>query len=461
MAGTRPTARRHRLLQHPGQAVVLGFAVAVAIGTVLLMLPAARSGQGGASLEVALFTSTSAVCVTGLAVVDTPSYWSTFGEVVIAGLVQIGGLGIMTLASLLGLLVSRRLGLRTRLTAAAETNTIGLGDVRAILVGVLTITAVFEVLVAAILTLRFATRYDEPWGTAIYHGVFHSITAFNNAGFALWSDSLIGFVGDPWICLPIAVSVIAGGLGFPVWLELIRGHRHPRRWSLHTSITLWASGLLLVLGMAMVFAGEWRNPRTLGELDLPTRLLAGLFQSVMPRSAGFNSLDYGAMNDETLLGTSVLMLIGGGSASTAGGIKVTTFMLLFFAILAEVRGERDVTVHETRIDPRVIRQALTVALLGVAAVMGTTLVLLQHHGLRQRRGALRGGLRVQHDRSVHRHHRRSPDLGTTAAGRRHVPGSARADHAGLGARAAIPRTALPLSGRTADHWLGTIQAASR
>jgi len=355
---------------------VFAFGTAVAIGTLLLMLPVSRTGDGSAPPLVALFTSTSAVCVTGLVVVDTPSYWSGFGEVVILALIQVGGFGIMTLASLLGLLVSRRMGLKTRLNAAAETKAVGMGDVRTVVAGVVKVSLLFETLTALALTGRFLVGYDEPLGRAIYLGVFHAVSAFNNAGFALYTDSLIGFVDDPWICLPIAAAVIFGGLGFPVLFELRRQLWTPHHWSLHTKLTLSVTGTLLAVGTVFVTASEWTNQATLGALDTPGRLLAGFFQAVMPRTAGFNSLDYGQMNESTLLGTNMLMFIGGGSAGTAGGIKVTTFILLFFVIYAEVRGERTVEAFDRRIGERVQRQALTVALLSVGAVVSATLLLL-------------------------------------------------------------------------------------
>jgi trk system potassium uptake protein TrkH len=362
--------------RHPGQVVVAGFAAVISVGTILLLLPISRSGDGGASFTEALFTSTSAVCVTGLAVVDTPSYWSGFGEAVILGLIQVGGFGIMTFASVLGLLVSRKMGLRTRLTAAAETKALGLGDLRQVVKGVVKVSLIFEAVTAVLLGARFLIGYDESPGRAAYLGVFHSVSAFNNAGFALYSDSLIGFVDDPWICLPIAIAVIAGGLGFPVLFELRRELWRPRGWSLHTKLTLTGTVILLVGGMLFVTANEWNNPGTLGPLDTPGRLLAGFFHSVMPRTAGFNSVDYGQMEEGTLLATNVLMFIGGGSASTAGGIKVTTFFLLFFVIYTEVRGERRVNVFDRQIEERATRQALTVALLSVAAVVSSTLILL-------------------------------------------------------------------------------------
>jgi Trk-type K+ transport system membrane component len=211
----------------------------------------------------------------------------------------------------------------------------------------------------------------------VYEGVFHAVSAFNNAGFALYSDSLMGFVADPWICLPIAFAVIFGGLGFPVMFELRRHLARPGSWSLHTKLTITMTLALLLGGTVFVTATEWSNPGTLGALDTPGRLLAGFFQAVMPRTAGFNSLDYGQMYDGTLLGTVILMFIGGGSAGTAGGIKVTTFVILFFAIYAEVRGEPSVYAFDRRIGSRVQRQALTVALLGVAVVVAMTLAVVQ------------------------------------------------------------------------------------
>lgn len=362
-------------LRHPAQFVVVGFAAAIGLGTALLALPISRTGPGGASLVDALFTATSAVCVTGLAVVDTPTYWSAFGEAVILGLIQVGGFGIMTVASLLILLTTRRLGLRTRLTTAAETKNLGIGDVRTVLIGVATVSLVVELVTAVLLAGRFAIGYDEAPLRALYLGVFHSISAFNNAGFSVFSDSLMGYVSDPWICLPIVVAVILGGIGFPVILELRRHLRTPRRWSLHTKLTVGMTALLLVSGTVFMLVSEWANPATLGALDAPGRILAGFFHAVMPRTAGFNSLDVAGMNEATLLGTNVLMFIGGGSAGTAGGIKVTTFALLFFVIYAEVRGEESVNVVDRKVPDRVQRLAVTVALLSVAVVVIPTLIL--------------------------------------------------------------------------------------
>ncbi|MDG4831069.1 potassium transporter TrkG [Solwaraspora sp. WMMD1047] len=370
------SSRLSDALRHPARLVVVGFATAVLAGTGLLSLPFATASGTGAGWVVALFTATSAVCVTGLVIEDTGTYWSGFGEVVILGLIQIGGFGIMTLASLLGLLVARRLRFRLQLGTQAETKTLAVGDVRRVVLGVLRVSVLVELAVTALLTWRFAWGYGETWERAGYLGVFHAVSAFNNAGFGLYPDSLVRFVDDPLVCLPIVAAVIIGGLGFPVLFELRRQWREPRRWSLHTKITLWASAALIVIGWAAISLSEWSNRATLAPLDPGGKLLAGFTQAVMPRTAGFNSIDVAGMNDVSLLVTDLLMFIGGGSAGTAGGIKVTTFVLLGFVVLAEIRGEPSVHALGRRLPSGVQRQALTIVLLSAAAVAVSTLVLL-------------------------------------------------------------------------------------
>jgi trk system potassium uptake protein len=371
-----------RQLQRPGVVVVAGFAGAILVVTVLLLLPVAHRDGASTSFREALFTATSAVCVTGLVVVDTPTHWSIFGETVIVSGIQFGGFGFMTSASLLGLLVARRMGLRSRVLTAAETRALGLGDVRRVVRGVALVSFTVEVIVAIVVGLRLWLGYDLAAGQAAYHGVFHAVSSFNNAGFALYTDNLIGFATDPLVCLPLAGAVIVGGLGFPVLFELRRELGTPRLWSLHTKITLLATIALLFGGTAMLLAFEWTNPGTLGRLGTSGKLLVGFFQGgVQPRTAGFNSIDYAQAHETSLLTTDVLMFIGGGSAGTAGGIKVTTFTLLFIAILAEVRGEPTVDAFGRELPPAVLRQALSVALLGVALVVSGTLALLALSGL--------------------------------------------------------------------------------
>jgi trk system potassium uptake protein len=349
--------------------------MAVLAGMGLLMLPIARAGAGSAPFLTALFTSTSAVCVTGLAVQDTATYWSGFGQAVILALVQVGGFGIMSGATLLGLLVTRRLRLSSRLIAQAETRGLALGDVVAVLKLVLLVRIVVEAATATFLTLRLRYAYQEPWADALWNGIFQAVSAFNNAGFATYSNNLIGFALDPLVLVPIMLAVILGGIGMPVLHDLRREMRQPSRWSLHTKITLLGTALLLPAGLLATLVYEWSNPATLGALDPAGRLLGAAFHSVMTRTAGFNALDVGQMRTETLAVTYGLMLIGGGSASTAGGIKVGTFIVLGLIALAGIRGDPDASAFRRRIPPDVQREALTVVLLAVA-IVGTAILML-------------------------------------------------------------------------------------
>ncbi|MGH3116340.1 MAG: TrkH family potassium uptake protein [Gaiellales bacterium] len=362
--------------RHPAQLIVAAFALGILIGAALLMLPFATKDAGSASFVTALFTSTSAICVTGLIVVDTSTYWTQFGQIVILGLIQIGGLGIMTLASLLALLVARRLGLRGRLVTQAERAAPELSDLRRLALSVVILSVFFETIAAGVLTARLWISYDLDFGSAVYRGVFHAVSAFNNAGFALYSDNLVGFVTDGWVSLTVALAVIAGGLGFPVWLELRRRGLRPRQWTLHTKLTLTATAFLLAFGFFAMLGFEWSNADTIGNLDTEGKLLASFFQGVMPRTAGFNSVPNGDMEQETLLVTDMLMFVGAGSASTGGGIKVATFALLFLMVLAEVRGDPTVNAFERRVPPHVQRQALAVTFIALNAVVICTLALI-------------------------------------------------------------------------------------
>jgi trk system potassium uptake protein TrkH len=362
--------------RHPAQLIVFAFAFGVLAGTALLLLPFATVDEGSASFTTALFTSTSALCVTGLIVVDTPTYWTQFGQVVILGLIQVGGIGIMTLASLLALLVARRLGLRTRLLAQAETAAPELRDVRRLVLGVVLLSLLFETVAASVLAVRFWTSYDMGLGSAVWRGVFHAVSAFNNAGFALWSDSLVGFVTDGWVSLTVALAIIAGSLGFPVWLELWRRGFAPRTWTLHTKLTVGVTFALVAAGFAAVATFEWSNAATAGGLGTDGKLLASFFQGVTPRTAGFNTLDYASVSQETLFVTDLLMFIGAGSASTGGGIKVTTFALLVLMMWSEVRGDPHVSAFGRRVPAHAQRQAFSVAFIATAAVVAGTLVLM-------------------------------------------------------------------------------------
>lgn len=368
--------QRTRAFEHPGRFIAGGFAAAVLVGTLLLSLPLATATGTRAPLLDALFTATSAVCVTGLVTVDTGSYWSGFGEVVILGLIQAGGLGIMTLASLVAILLSRRLGLQARLVAQAETRSLTPTDIRSVVRRVVVFSLACEAAAATVLTLRFLWRYDAEPVDAVRSGVFHAVSAFNNAGFGLFPDSLVRYVGDPWVNLTIVAAVVVGGLGFPVVFELARSWRRPATWSVLTRITVVVTAALLAVGTLGMLAFEGDNPETLGALDARGALLGAFFTGAMPRTAGFNSLDLAELRPETLFLTDILMFIGGGSAGTAGGIKVTTFGLLAYVLWAEVRGDPEVRVGRRRVAEANQRQALAVALLALGVVVAATLTLL-------------------------------------------------------------------------------------
>ncbi len=363
-------------LLHPVRLVPLAFLAVIIVGAGMLMLPISRTGDSGDIVTTAFFTAVSSVCVTGLITVDTATYWTPFGHGVILALIQVGGFGIMSLATLLALFVRKTIGLRGQLVAQSETHTLNFGDVKSVLFKVLKIMAVFEACTALVLTARFWIAYDDNPGTAFWHGVFHAVSAFNNAGFALYSDNLIGFAEDPWIIVPICAAIVAGGLGFPVIIQLFRTGLKFKNWTVHLRLTVYGSLLLLGAGIVLFAAFEWNRPETLGPLSFTGKLLGSLAGGVFPRTAGFNSIDYGVATPETLMVTNILMFIGGGSAGTAGGIKITTFLVLGFAIWNEVRGREQVTIAHRSISSSTQRQALTVALLGVGAVVLGTLLLL-------------------------------------------------------------------------------------
>ncbi|MER7991968.1 TrkH family potassium uptake protein [Micromonospora chalcea] len=365
-----------RLLRKPVRLVPLGFLAVILVGTGLLMLPWATSEERYTPFVTALFTSTSAVSVTGMAVTDTPNYWNGFGLVMITVLTQLGGLGILTGASLVILAVSRRLGLRNRLLVQAETAEFGLGDVRRLLLRIAATVFVTEALMTAVVAARLFLAYDYRPGRALWSAVFHSVQAFNNGGFALYSDGLIAFSRDGWVALPLSIGAIIGGLGFPALFEAVREWRQPARWAVATKLTVWGSVVLTVFGVAYLLMAEWGNPFTIGTFDVPGKLLASFTQIALSRTGGFDVINVGRLTDESYPMLIGLMFIGGGSASTAGGIKVSTFFLLGFAIWAELRGEPDTTVGRRRVAAASQRQALTVALLSVALVAGGTVGLI-------------------------------------------------------------------------------------
>jgi trk system potassium uptake protein TrkH len=251
-----------------------------------------------------------------------------------------------------------------------------LGDVREALKLILLVVSSVQLFVALLLFLRLHFGYEEPLGTALWNGLFHAVSAFNNAGFARYSDNVMGFSADALILGPLMIAIVLGSIGFPVLYELKREARSPRTWSLHTKLTLTGTAGLLLFGTAMTLAFEWGNAHTIGDMDAGAKLLNAVFHSVSTRTAGFNSVDIGALRQETLLVTDALMLIGGGSGGTAGGIKVTTFMVLGLVVWTELLGERDTQAFRRRVSSEIARLALSIVLLAILAISVGTLALL-------------------------------------------------------------------------------------
>lgn len=365
-----------RWLGHPSRVIPAAYLAAIAVGTALLMIPGATTAEGSPELMHAVFTAVSAICITGLSTVDTQTYWTPFGHVVIMGLIQVGGFGIVTVASFLTLVATGRISLQGSLLAGQELRQKNLSDTLRLPARIAGVMLAVEAVTAAVLSLSFV-RYTNDWGKAVWHGIFHSVSAFNNAGFALYSDNLMGFVGDPTIIVPICVAIILGGIGFPVVFELARNGRRrgASYWSAHTRLTIYGTAALLVLGTLGFAILEWNNPSTLGPMPLGDKLLGALAGGVFPRTAGFNSINYGAANDSTIGMTYLLMFVGGGSAGTAGGIKVGTVGIVIATILAELRGEEQVVIAHRAIPSAIQRSAVVVIVLGLVLVTISAFVI--------------------------------------------------------------------------------------
>ncbi|MFT4034007.1 MAG: potassium transporter TrkG [Patulibacter sp.] len=369
-----------RLWIHPARALVLAFVVSIAVATGLLMLPAAAADGEPTPFVDALLHAATTLCVTGVTTLDPATHWSAFGHVVLLVCMQLGALGVMTFATLLGVLVARRLSFGARLLAAAETQTVDLGDLRRILRAVARYTVAIEAVVAVVLAGRWWLGYGVPLPRALWLGVFHAVSGFTNTGIALFRGNLMPFAGDPWVLLPLAVAAVLGGLGFPVLLEVAREFRRTAGWSLNTKLVLATTVVLLVVGGVFVVAGEWSNRGTLGAVGPAGRVLDGFFQATMTRSGGYNVVDLEAMRPTTWLGMDLLMLIGAGPAGTGGGIKVTTFAVLALLVWSEVRGHESVHAFGKRVPASALRQAMTVFALSSVVVLGATMVLMATDG---------------------------------------------------------------------------------
>lgn len=379
----KPRRRPFRL--SPSQIILVSFAAMILAGTLLLCLPfASRDGRGVGFLR-ALFTATSACCVTGLVVVNTAAHWTLFGKVVILALIQLGALGFITVMTLSMVLLRRRISLRDRLVIQAAFNQSGVGGMVRFIKSVVAVTLAAEAAGAILLAAAFYAGGGLPLARAAAYGVFHSVSAFCNAGFdIIGPESLTPYQGSWFVNLVVMALIIAGGLGFTVWGDLILAHQKRkahglryrlRRLSLHTKLALGVTAVLTALGIVLFLLLEWGNPDTLGGLHAGKKLLAASFQSVTLRTAGFNTISQAGLTDFSKLVSSLLMLIGGSPAGTAGGVKTVTVAVVVVAMLSAMRGRSRMEVLGRTLPPELLQKALTVICAMFFVVSGAVFTL--------------------------------------------------------------------------------------
>lgn len=381
----------------PARFALLVFSALILVWTALLSLPIASSSGKMTPLADALFTAVSAICVTGLSTVDMSTHWSLFGEIVVLSGLQIGGIGVLTLASILGLTVTRRLGLRQRLLAAGDTNpmrmgrdvsesqAVGLGEIGGLLGAVALSVVVIEGILTLLITphLMFAAGYDFPH--ALWNGFYLAASAFTNTGFVPLAGGLEPFATDVYLLSVLAIGVFLGAIGFPVIFALYRyvigsGWRSHKRLGLHAKLTLTTTLIFVVFGWLAIAALEWNNQATFGPQNFGQTMFSSVYMSIMTRSGGLGIIDPLEMNGSTLLVMDMLMFVGGGSASTAGGIKVTTIAVLFLAAWAEARGYKDVQAFGRSIPNEVLRVSVSILIWGATIVLAATVTIMHMTG---------------------------------------------------------------------------------
>lgn len=361
----------------PAKIIVLSFLALILVGSLLLMLPiSSRSGNWTPYVD-ALFTATSASCITGLVVFDTFNYWSIFGQLVILVLIQIGALGIVTLATYFSILLGKKVGLKGMILAQESINLFRFDEALKLIKKIVTATLIIELTGAILLSIYFVPKYGN---IGFYLGIFHSISAFSNAGFDIMGAvengnfiSMTTMHDDPFVLYTIMSLLIIGGLGFTVWRDLYE-YKKNKRLLFHTKLVLIISGTLLVIGALFTLANEFSNPNTLGPLSLTEKIHASIFHSASTRTAGFYSVPISEMHEITKVFTIFLMFIGAAPGSTGGGIKVTTIGVLFFAIIAQVRGSQEVVLFKKKVHQNIINKAL--AITGLSAIIICTITTL-------------------------------------------------------------------------------------
>ena len=355
-------------------ALAYGFAILIALGTFLLLLPPAHQGGGFTPFVIALFTAASAASVTGLLVVESASYWSPFGKVVILILVQLGGLGIITYSTLMFIALGRKIGLRERLVIRGESGTTAVGGV----VGAVKQLGLVMLGIEAVGFVALAARFsfDFPFPTALWHSLFHTVSSFNNAGFVILPGGLGAYRQDVSTLLITTVLLFLGGISIVVMADVVR-HRRFGRLSLDSKLVISATAGILVLAMVMFLVTEWSNPATLGPMGVPGKVLSAFFESSSARTAGFTSVSVGDFAQSTLLFTMALMFIGGAAASTAGGIKVNSFGVIIASVIATLRGRSRAEAYNREIPGQQVSMAITIGVLGGVGVFVMAIVLTQ------------------------------------------------------------------------------------
>jgi len=366
---------KHRILKldlNPPRVLALGFLGLIVLGTILLSLPiATRSGVSIGVLD-ALFTSASAVCVTGLVVVNTSEYWSLFGQIIILLLIQIGGLGIMTMATIFALISGKRISIKERLIIKEQLNQETLTGLVKLTKYIIFLTFGIEIIGALFLSSQFIPKYGIAKG--IWFSIFHSISAFCNAGFDLIGDSFISYSSSIPTITSLSLLIIIGGLGFSVIMDTGR-NRKWNRFSLHTKLVLVITIALIIVGALAFLILEYNNPNTIGNQTFGEKLLSSLFASVVPRTAGFNSIDVGSMEQSSVFLTIILMFIGGSPGSTAGGIKTATFGVIALTTFNFVKGEREVEVFKNRVSTETIIKSLAIVTVGISMIILVSFIL--------------------------------------------------------------------------------------
>ena len=357
---------------NPPQVLALGFLSLIIIGSILLNLPIASSSGSSIGYVNSLFTSASAVCVTGLTVLNTAKDFTPFGQVIIITLIQFGGLGIMTLATVGYIIMGKKISFKERLMIKEQLNTESIQGIVKLTKKVIGYTFFLEMMGSLLLALRFVPMFGFEKGLAF--SIFHAISAYCNAGFDIFGDSLIIFQNDYYILLILSLLIILGGLGFTVYADLLAKDKL-RKLTLHSKVVLIMTGSLLIIGTLSFLLFESSNPGTLGSMNFPSRLANSFFQSVSPRTAGFYSVDMSKIRETTIFSTIMLMFIGGSPGSTAGGIKTTTFACLLLTTISVVKGEEDVNCLNRRLPFETIKRAVSIFLIGLAIVFSTAIIL--------------------------------------------------------------------------------------